>query len=118
MNCETVCIAKAGPPPGSLAFSPIAHAVLMRLYPAPGMLTHISRGIDNMPAVFVTGSTVRTMIVSVQVGQPSLSSPRKPKKAMLTRLAPSHWAFHSGADNSKEILLLDRAARQIRGWLV
>ena len=41
-------------------------AVLMRLYPAPGMLTHISRGMDNMPAVLVTGSTVRTMIVSVQ----------------------------------------------------
>ena len=37
-------------------------------------------------------STVRTMIVSVQVGQPSPcpSSPRKPKKAMLILLAPSH----------------------------
>jgi hypothetical protein len=31
-----------------------------------------------------------TMIVSVQVAQPSSSSPRKPKKAMLIRLAPSH----------------------------
>src|SRR5215831_706228 len=47
---------------------------------------------ESMPAVLVTGSTVKTMIVSVHRGQSSVlgSPPRKPKNTILIRLPPSH----------------------------
>ena len=55
------------------------------------MLTHISRGMESIPAVLLTGSIVRTIIVSVQSGQPwLLSPPRSPRISTFTRLAPSH----------------------------
>src|SRR5689334_22725942 len=42
----------------------------------PGMLTHKSRGIDKMPAVFFSGSTLISIIVSVRNGPVSLSALR------------------------------------------
>src|SRR5688572_13839023 len=63
----------------------------MRLYPKPGMFTHISRGIESIPAVFVSGSIVRTIMVSER-GAPrpaSQSRKSKPINKTLIRLAPS-----------------------------
>jgi hypothetical protein len=67
----------------------------------------MSRGMDNIPAVLVSGSTVRSMIVSVHSGQsPSLGSPpRKPKKMTLTRPAPSHLGMSSaGGEISRGVV--------------
>src|SRR5215211_5457211 len=94
----------AGPPPGSFEPLPRVQAVLMRLYPKPGILTHISRGMESIPAVFVTGSTVSRINVSVQNGQsPSIGSPpRRPTNRMLMRLPPSQvgYSISSDAKNS------------------
>ena len=54
-----------------------------------------------MPAVFVTGSTVNRIKVSVQSGQSSWagSPPRNPTKRMLMRLPPSqvgYWTSGTG----------------------
>src|SRR5687767_193318 len=91
---------RAGPPPGSLEPRPRDQAVLMRLKPKPGMFTHMSRGMESMPAVFLSGSTVNRIKVSVQKGQsPSSGSPpRNPTNRILMRLAPSQvgYAISSG----------------------
>src|SRR5215211_9230601 len=90
----------AGPPPGSFEPLPKVQAVLMRLYPKPGILTHISRGMESIPAVFVTGSTVSRINVSVQNGQsPSIGSPpRSPTNRMLMRLPPSQVGYSISSD--------------------
>src|SRR5688572_13162471 len=76
----------------------------MRLKPKPGMFTHMSRGMESIPAVFLSGSTVNRINVSVQKGQsPSSGSPpRSPTNRMLMRLAPSQvgYALSSGAVSS------------------
>src|SRR5687767_6395890 len=95
---------RAGPPPGSLEPRPRDQAVLMRLKPKPGMFTHMSRGMESIPAVFLSGSTVIRINVSVQKGQsPSRGSPpRSPTNRMLIRLAPSQvgYALSSGTGSS------------------
>src|SRR5688572_3445614 len=76
----------------------------MRLKPKPGMLTHMSRGMESIPAVFLSGSTVNRINVSVQKGQsPSSGSPpRNPTNRILIRLAPSQvgYAISSGTGSS------------------
>src|SRR5664280_1599329 len=80
-----------GPPPGSLYNSPRVYAELSFPYEKPGILTHISLGMESIPAVLLTGSIVSSIIVSVQSGQFSLlSPPRSPTISTVTRLAPSH----------------------------
>ena len=60
--------ASAAPPPGYLLASPEKYAVLMRFSPKPGIVTHRSRGSDNMPTFLPTGSSVTTISVSVRAG--------------------------------------------------
>src|SRR5262245_61790221 len=59
------------------------------------MFTHMSRGMESIPAVFVSGSTVSRINVSVQKGQSPLSGspPRSPTNRMLMRLPPSHFGY-------------------------
>src|SRR5215211_1114515 len=99
---ETVFIVKAGPPPGSFEPLPRDQAVLMRLYPNPGIFTHISRGIESIPAVSVTGSMVNKINVSVQNGQSPFmgSPPRNPTKRILIRLAPSQLGYSISSDKT------------------
>src|SRR5688500_17273081 len=70
----------------------------MRLYPKPGILTHISRGMDNMPAVFVNGAIVSRIIVSERGALVSRSRASNPIMRTVIRLAPSHAGgkFDSG----------------------
>jgi len=58
-------------------------------------LTHISRGIDSMPAVFVNGSIVSTIIVSERGAPSPASQSRKSRPIMRTliRLAPSQVGY-------------------------
>src|SRR5258706_2231734 len=97
IKCEIVFIVNVGPPPGSLEPRPKVHAVLIRLYPKPGMFTHISRGMESIPAVFVVGSMVKRINVSVQKGQSSSCgfTLRNPTNKMLMRLAPSQVGYVS-----------------------
>src|SRR5512139_1342197 len=97
MKCETVFIDSPGPPPGSFDPLPRTQAVLIRLYPNPGMFTHISRGMDIIPAVFEMGSTVSRIRVSVHRGQPGSvdSPPRNPTNRILIRLPPSQVGYSS-----------------------
>src|SRR5262245_7208992 len=62
----------------------------MRLNPNPGMFTHRSRGMESIPAVFETGSTVSRLDVSIQKGRSasSGSQPRNPTNKILILLAP------------------------------
>src|SRR5512133_32154 len=55
----------------------------------------MSRGIESIPAVWVVGSTLNRIRVSVQKGQSPLigSPPRKPTNRMLMRLAPSQVGY-------------------------
>src|SRR5690349_11676046 len=96
---EIVFIVRPGPPPGSFEPRPSVQAVLIRLYPKPGILTHRSRGMESIPAVLVDGSTVRRINVSVQKGQSPLigSPPRKPTNKMLRRLFPSQVGYSTSA---------------------
>src|SRR5687768_15079031 len=73
----------------------------MRLYPKPGMLTHISRGMDNMPAVFVNGSIVSRIIVSERGALVSRSRASNPIMRTVIRLAPSQAGGKS--DSGTEI---------------
>ena len=59
------------------------------------MFTHISRGMESIPAVFVVGSTVKRINVSVQNGQSPLtgSPPRRPTNRILIRLLPSQVGY-------------------------
>src|SRR5215216_1155232 len=100
MKWETVFIVKPGPPPGSFEPLPKVQAVLIRLYPKPGILTHISRGMESIPAVFVMGSTVTKIKVSVQKGQPPSvgSSARSPTNRILIRLLPSQVGYCSSSE--------------------
>src|SRR5919106_1103497 len=70
----------------------------MRLYPKPGILTHISRGMDNMPAVFVNGSIVSRIMVSERGALVSRSRASNPIIRTVIRLAPSQAGgkFDSG----------------------
>src|SRR5262249_54215341 len=66
------------------------------------MFTHMSRGIESIPAVFELGSTVRRINVSVQKGQSSSlgSPPRNPTNRILIRLAPSQVGYSTSSDKS------------------
>src|SRR5687767_9779865 len=57
---------------------------------------------ESIPAVFVVGSTVNKMRVSVQKGQsPSMGSPpRNPTNRMLTRLPPSQVGYSMSSDET------------------
>src|SRR5260221_10898412 len=59
------------------------------------MFTHISRGMESIPAVFVVGSMVKRINVSVQKGQSSSCgfTLRNPTNKMLIRLAPSQVGY-------------------------
>src|SRR5258706_16328749 len=61
------------------------------------MFTHISRGMESIPAVFVFGSMVKRINVSVQKGQSSSCglTLRNPTNKMLMRLAPSQVGYVS-----------------------
>src|SRR5688572_16691938 len=111
---------RAGPPPGSLEPRPRDQAVLMRLKPKPGMLTHISRGMDSIPAVFLSGSTVNRIKVSVQNGQsPSSGSPpRNPTNRILMRLAPSQvgYSISSGIAASGVIVGTAVPGARTKSW--
>src|SRR6185503_3342696 len=76
----------------------------MRLKPKPGIFTHMSRGMESIPAVFLSGSTVNRIKVSVQKGQSASSGspPRNPTNRILIRLAPSQvgYAISSGINAS------------------
>src|SRR6266536_5489294 len=64
----------------------------------------MSRGIESIPAVFVFGSTVSKINVSVQNGQSASvgSPPRSPTNKILMRLAPSQigYSISSGTRDS------------------
>src|SRR5215212_983493 len=55
---------------------------------------------ESIPAVFVVGSTVSTINVSVQKGQSPLmgSPPRRPTNRMLIRLPPSQVGYWMSSD--------------------
>src|SRR5687767_7825758 len=88
----------------------------MRLYPKPGILTHRSRGMETIPAVWVCGSTVSRIIVS-DLGGPERSelllppagtrfvSESRPMTSKVTRLAPSQGGGRStsGADTTSGV---------------
>src|SRR5260221_6277886 len=61
------------------------------------MFTHISRGMESIPAVLVVGSMVKRINVSVQKGQSSSCglTLRNPTNKMLMRLAPSQVGYVS-----------------------
>src|SRR5438093_6980778 len=62
----------------------------------------MSRGMESIPAVFVVGSTVNRIKVSVQKGQsPSVGSPpRSPTNRMLMRLPPSQVGYSTSSNVS------------------
>src|SRR5690349_2625410 len=66
------------------------------------MFTHMSRGMESIPAVFDRGSTVNRIKVSVQKGQSSSlgSPPRNPTNRILMRLAPSQVGYCTSSDKS------------------
>src|SRR5687768_6474923 len=61
----------------------------------------MSRGMESIPAVFVIGSTVNRIKVSVQKGQPPSvgSSAHSPTNRILTRLPPSQVGYCTSADS-------------------
>src|SRR5688572_870140 len=68
----------------------------------------MSRGMESIPAVFVIGSTVTKIKVSVQKGQPPSvgSSARSPTNRILIRLPPSQvgYSTSSGTGSSGAVV--------------